>query len=151
MQWLVGPRAVPRASVSVSVSVQFDPRSLKVHYGLRVSSLRFSTWLRIGILERLLCFDALSNQRSQRVCLPTMSIASSDSMPRYIYIHIGENRSKFTRLGNSTAYGPTLRIERIENVGVLARVRIHWNDTRVPFARYPATVSSKRVLLFDAS
>lgn len=69
----------------------------------------------------------------------------------YIYIHIGENRSKFTRLGNSTAHGPTLRIERIENVGVLARVRIHWNDTRVPFARYPATVSSKRVLLFDTS
>lgn len=30
----------------------------------------------------------------------------------YICIHIDENRSKFTRLGNSTAHGPTLRIER---------------------------------------
>lgn len=149
---MVGPRAVPRASVSVSVSVQFDPRSLKVHYGLRVSSLRFSTWLRIGILERLLCFDALSNQRSQRVCLPTMSIASSDSMPRYIYMYTYRRKSvEIHAVGkfDGTWSNATNRTHRKRwRACPCTYTR---NDTRVPFARYPATVSSKRVLLFDAS
>ena len=73
--------------------------------GLRVSSLRFSTWLRIVNPRETPLLRCIVQPRSQRVCLPTLS----DSIYTYIYIiyiiyiyiHIGENRSKFTRLRNS--------------------------------------------------